>query len=314
MNREQPARYEYSVPPPCALPGPCAPFEDCNGKLLRGDPFVDRLDYPAPGWFAAIDLTLVVPHVKNGLSDTVTLPGGGGPVSDTVHLPSAELDWVGSPAFTVGYRPGQACGEFMLTYRSLVSDGNAVLRGFDLGDAVLRSRLSLSTWDLDYAAWESSLDPHFEMKWRVGVRLADVFFDSQAAGFFREERTSNFFFGAGPHAGLDLWGQCLGWAGIVPFAKIDTSLVLGRIGQGFEETLGVGVLRLAGAATRRDKSQAVPVVRVQAGVGFTPPGAEDRMRFAVGYDYEQWWYLGRVGASRGELTGQGILFRAEVNY
>jgi hypothetical protein len=34
----------------------------------------------------------------------------------------------------------------------------------------------------------------------------------------------------------------------------------------------------------------------------------------VGHDFEQWWYVGRLGDSRADLTGHGIFLRTEFNY
>ena len=46
------------LPPYCFGQGPgphaCAPNEDCNGCLLKGDPLLDPPNYPPPGWFAAV--------------------------------------------------------------------------------------------------------------------------------------------------------------------------------------------------------------------------------------------------------------------
>src|SRR5262245_10949967 len=62
-------------PPPPAAPPPCAPFEDCNGRLLRGDPLLDRPGYPQPGWFGSFELDVVVPHIRNHLVAPVTVGG-----------------------------------------------------------------------------------------------------------------------------------------------------------------------------------------------------------------------------------------------
>src|SRR4051794_27620248 len=50
--------------PGCGPPA-CAPYEDRNGPLLVGDPL---LDGPAcPGWLAAVDVGVVVPHVRSNV-------------------------------------------------------------------------------------------------------------------------------------------------------------------------------------------------------------------------------------------------------
>src|SRR6516225_1819355 len=61
------------LPPPLPTVGPpaCAPYEDCNGPLLRCDPLLDRPDAPPPGWFSAFEADIVAPHVKNRLTNPV---------------------------------------------------------------------------------------------------------------------------------------------------------------------------------------------------------------------------------------------------
>src|SRR5438132_9013132 len=56
--------------PPPLMPlgpmyGPIAPYQDYNGPLLRRDPLLDRPHAPEPGWFAAIELNVVAPQIKN---------------------------------------------------------------------------------------------------------------------------------------------------------------------------------------------------------------------------------------------------------
>src|SRR5262249_22354765 len=163
------------------VPGPpaCAPFEDRNGPLLKGDPLLDAPDFPQPGWFAAVDLDLVGPHVKNRLTSTVV----AGLTLQTVQLPGAELDWTVAPRIEVGYRLPEGFGEILLGYRFLNSDGTDTIAGFDAaGAGALKTRLSLSIWSLDYASNEFSLQPCLNMRWKVGVQLGSAFFDNQATG------------------------------------------------------------------------------------------------------------------------------------
>ena len=109
--------------------------------------------------------------------------------------------------------------------------------------AALKSHLNIHLGDLDYASRETSLGPCWGMKWRIGLRYADVFFDSRAdeplaaaaagSGIF-ERSISNNFWGIGPHAALELnrrrnpWG--LGWVG-----RLDSALLFGEVQQRFAE-------------------------------------------------------------------------------
>ena len=77
-------------------------------------------------------------------------------------------------------------------------------------DGRLTSHLHINVGDVDYASNETSLGPDWRMKWRIGLRTADIFFNSQAdeplaaaaagSGIF-ERSISNNFWGIGPHAG-----------------------------------------------------------------------------------------------------------------
>src|SRR5439155_10488925 len=159
------------------------------------------------------------------------------------------------------------CGELLIAYRFLVSEGRAVIPGFDFGDdGFLKSRVDVQVFDFDYGSREYSLDPHWDMKWRAGVRLANVYFDSLAAGFFREESTSNHFIGAGPHVGLDLW-RSLDIEGMGLFLRLEGASVIGQISQGFERIIGDDTFEVGGA-TLVHHTQAVPVLNVQAGLSW----------------------------------------------
>jgi hypothetical protein len=234
--------------------------------------------------------------------------------AEQVSLPTAELDWTASPRIELGYRFSQGFGEFLLAYHSVVSEGTGTLADFDFdgGQGFLKTRLDLNVLDLDYASREFSLGPHWDMKWKVGARLASVFFDSRATGFFLDQRVSNQFYGAGPHLGLDLW-RYLNGPELALFARFEGAALLGDIKQTFGETVAVDDLRLGGVNTVR-QDQTVPVVGLQLGLGWTPCWSGNWLRFAAGYEIEQWWSVGRAGASRGDLTIQGLFLRGEWSF
>ena len=52
-----------------------------------------------------------------------------------------------------------------------------------------------------------------------------------------------------------------------------------------------------GASTWERKTQSVEVLNFQAGVSYTPSNM-DYLRFTLGYQYEHWFSLGRLGDSR----------------
>jgi hypothetical protein len=292
------------VPPPA-----CAPYEDCNGPLLQGDPLLDPSHSPPPGWYAAVEFGIVGPHIKNRLTAGVPL----GTVTEQVQLPTADLDWTVAPRFEVGYRFAQGFGDLLVSYRTLRSEGRDTLVNFDLGDGLLRSRLDVNVIDLDYASREFSLGPCWDMKWKAGVRLANIFFDSRADGLILAERTSNHFFGAGPHAGLDLW-RFIGTKGLAVFGRLEGAVAIGDIDQGFEEVVLTSNGTVLGGAANVHGVQAVPVLGVEAGVGWCPSGPGHWLRLAAGYQFERWWYVGTAGDSSAELTVQGVFLRAELAF
>jgi hypothetical protein len=304
--------------PPGLIYGPVAPYQDNNGPLLRWDPLLDRSHSPGPGCFWALELNVVGAQIKNRLQAPVTInspillqQGIQGFLPGVVHLPTAELDWTGAPRFELGYRFPQGFGELSLSYRFLVSEGRDVIPNFDFGDdGFLKSRLDMHVVDLDYGSREFSLGPHWDMKWRAGVRLANVFFHSLASGIFREESISNHFLGAGPHVGLDLWRR-LDIEGLGLFIRLEGASVVGQISQGFERIIGDDTFTVGGA-TLVHHTQAVPTLSVQAGMSWVP--WHGRTRFALGYEFERWWTIGEAADSRAELTTQGIFFRAEVGF
>jgi hypothetical protein len=296
--------------PPPPGPPPTTLFQDRNGPLLKGDPLLDRPGDPPPGWFAEVDVGLLGVHVKNALVAPVKVPPFG---TDLVHVPGAELDWTGVPRLAVGYRLDQGCGEFLVSYRTLETDGNADIPNYDvLGDGLLHSRLNLNVLDLDYASREYSLAPCWDMKWLVGCRVAGVFYDSRVEGLFEQQRVSNNFVGAGPHLGLAL-GRYLGSPGLRAYGKVESAFLLGQIRQSFEETFTVDDSLVGGGATDVRTTQAVPVLAFETGLSWEPE-YYDHMRFTFGYQFEQWWYLGQTSLSRAELTDQGIFFRSEFNF
>jgi hypothetical protein len=297
---------------PCASPGPqppCNPWEDRNGPVLKGDEFLDDKGDSPPGWFGALEAGLVASHIRNHLTNQVSVAGG----TDTVHLPTADLDWTVSPRFELGYRFAQAAGELLLAYRFLVTSGSQVLPGFDAnGDpAALHSRLDMHAWDFDYGNWENALLPWCEMKWRIGARLATVFFDSTANSSLLEQHTSNYFIGAGPHIGLDL-RHTVACSDFAVFGRVEGAFLVGRASQSFEEIVGAGPGSVGGA-TRAEQTTVAPWVGVQAGVEWAPLGAE-HLRLSVGYTFEHWWNFGDVGDSHAEVITQGVFLRGEIRY
>jgi len=294
------------TPPPPPLPAPSA--LDVPAPLPNHDTLLDT-PTASPGWFGALEVGILNPHLKNNLSGNVPFGDLG---SDTVQLPTAGLAWVAAPRFELGYRFSDGYGDVVFSYRTFSTRGHADIPDYDvLGDGLLTSRLDLDVFDLDWATPTISLGRYADLKACLGVRLADIFFDSQAVGQFLEQGTSNHFIGAGPHAGFDLWYH-FNLPGLGLFARIDGALPIGNIHQGFEETFTFNDGSQVGSAATQNGTRLVETVRAQLGIGWAPPGT--RLRLTTGYEYEYWWGIGHVGTSRAELFDQGAFFRAEFNF
>jgi hypothetical protein len=314
---DQPASLMLPAPPPGPHPAPLP------GLYFEPDPGLDPPALPAPGWFTELEAGVLGPHVKNHLNGTVRLPGQPpGAMPDNVHVPEAELDWTVAPRVGLGYRLPSGFGEFVIAFRSLASDGSGSLPAAG-GAVALKSRLDLNQVALDYASREFSLWPDWDMKWRFGLRLDYVYFDSLAAGpagavgggaTAFAARDTDRYVGFGPHWGLTL-GRHLGCTGLSLVGQADGGLDLGRIRQGFFEDGTAAGLPVAGQS-HLSSSQAVPMLNVELGIGWRPPDYQN-LRFFAGYQYSYWWNVGRLSitpTSRGELSDQGVLLRAEFNF
>ncbi len=293
----------YLAPPPISRDlGSPNTLEDRNDSVLVGNPFLDSPRNNL-GWFATVDINAETAHVHNELTAPVT----AGTTTSTVSLPSSPLNWTVSPRFEVGYRFGEAGGEVLVSYRFLTTSGSQSTPDFGtVGNmGLLRSQFSMNVIDLDYACQEIALQPWADMKWRVGVRTANLLLASQETSPLLQQRESNYVFGAGPHVALDLWIPAEArWA---VFFKVDGAGVFGRVQQDFDETLPGGIT----GSTRQDALMATTMLNVQAGVAWTP---HENWRVSAGYTYEHWWDATFVNNSRGDVWTQGIFFRTEWRY
>jgi len=265
LFQERSATPPYSCDP---LPGP----------YFELDPLLDPPCLPQPGWFTNFDLGIIGPHVKNRLTDTVLIDGRP---PDIIHVPDADLEWTAAPRIEAGYRLPSGFGEFAFSYRFFATDGSGVVQGPD-ALATLKSRLSVNVFDLDYASREFFAHqwPYVEMKWRFGLRWADVFFDSRADEPFAaaaagsdifETRTGNNFWGVGPHMRVDLLHR-LARPGLALVGSVDGATLLGRIRQNFfEESTTPGANgQLLSGNTRESVSQDVPAINAFIGLSWQP--------------------------------------------
>ncbi|HEX4072264.1 MAG TPA: Lpg1974 family pore-forming outer membrane protein [Planctomycetaceae bacterium] len=297
------------------IPGP---YFDC-------DPRIDSPVLPQRGWFVDVEVGVMLPHIVNELHDTVTVNGG----TSRVQLPGGTLDWTAAPRVELGYRLPDGFGEFALAYRFLGAQGSGTASGpFSAPDALgsLLTRLDIQTADLDYASNELSICSWW-MKWRIGLRGADIYFDSRvdepiaaasgggASGVF-ERRDTNNYWGIGPHGALEIERRLTQW-GLLAIGRLEGSILLGRINQGFFETStthGGGGQFLTGQSLESNAG-AVPEIEGNLGLGWRPQSCP-ALRVFAGYEYEHWWDIAHMPetGSVGEVYTQGVLLRADFNY
>jgi hypothetical protein len=303
------------VRPEFGLPPEPAPAPSFSG----GDPQLDQPGAPPPGWYASVEALLVGVHLRNKLLNNV--PVGAG--TDLVHVAGATLDWTVAPRFEVGYRVPDGFGEFFAGYRFLATEGKQTVIS-DPVAARMKSRLTMNVWDLAYANRDFPPGPCWEMRWKVGVRLADVFFDAQSdqpggpdnPAALVEQRTSSNYLGAGPFLGLELARQ-LNFLGLGLYGQIEGAYLWGHLHQEFQEKLFSGPPdnTVTFGANNGSTTQAVGMVMTQAGICWTPP-RYNFVRFFLGYQFEFWSQVGRDDntGSRGDLYEHGVFFRGELNF
>ena len=251
-----------------------------------------------------VEGAFIFPIVRQHLHAPVTVDGL---YTTTAALPTADMDLGGAVSFNLVYnRFGP--GVFSATYRLLASEGRDVLTGFDpAGDAFLRSRLDMNTVDLDYGSRGIPLGPLWLVRWQAGAKLASVFFDSRADGPTLERHISNSFFGAGPHAAFSLT-RTLGNSGLALYGRFDGGVVFGEVRQKFSETVWAGDTPIAYGKTSQAINRGIPMLNAQIGLSASPFSGRFG-RWQAGYQFEQWWTIGNVGASTGDLILHGIFAR-----
>jgi hypothetical protein len=286
-------------PPPAPLPQPASP-----------DSWADHASYSPAGWFAGLEVDIVGPHVKNRLSADVPILHD---FIDTIHLPMAALDWTGSPRFELGYRFADNGGQFFGVYRFLTTEGRTTIPNFDDWlPASLHSQLDFNVVDFGYSGGWFSPEPASELQWSLGVRLAQAYFDTRAADGFRSARTSDHFLGVCPLGALEWWRR-LRTPGLSIYGRLEGSVPVGSIHQGYEEVFFLSKVERIGGATSQRQTQAVPTLSFDLGLGWTPQWSH-YSRLSFGYHLEHWWDLGEVNDSTADLTTQGLFFKGEFSY
>jgi hypothetical protein len=299
------------APPPIIAPPPATP------------PGVVPVDPARNGWgpygaasspasiFVDAEIEFLGPAVKNRLFNTVPSPDGSGG-TDTVHAPSVDLPWTASPKIEVGYRLPDCVGAFAVSYRFLATQAttNITIDGTGFTN---ESRLNVNIFDFDYITPQYEFVPRWEQQFRIGIRMANFFYDSRFFNSDFFQKTSNNYLGAGPHASIDLTRRIVVLPGLSFFTTLDGAVLIGQIRQHFNEQLVDAFGNTVAAETPVRGQQAVPGLNLQAGLSYTPPSMES-FHVRVGYQFERYWDVGRLNGSNLELTTQGAFLRGELDF
>jgi hypothetical protein len=263
---------------------------------------------PDPTFEVNAELQILAPALKNRLTNTVNLPDGS---TVTVFPPGANLRVTVSPEIEFGYRLPESLGQFTIGYRFLGSDGTTNVRD-DLGSSV-KTRLNVNVLDFDYSTARYEVVPRWDMKWWLGVRYATNYFDNHLTNPFMDQRTTNYFNGAGPHAALEVQRHIDPLPAFAVFAKVDGAVMIGPLRQRFTQSQFDAFGNPETGELDQRVTQSVPMITIRTGLSYSPPRMEN-LRLSAGYQFEQWWFLGQLGDSRGELHSNGGFLRMELDF
>jgi hypothetical protein len=315
------------LPPPAVAPvGLPEPY-------FVPDRLLDPPELPPLGWFAEADASLLLMHIERQSFTASSIPplaagfagnGSKGGLNGLpqAYVPQAHLNPLVSPRLQVGYRLPAGFGEVTLTYRFMATSGDQDFVNNN-GPSNLRGRFNFNTVDLDYASHEMSLWTWADMRWHLGCRFANIYFDDHlvsglaltpAGDGVADQRFTNYFYGFGPVFGLQLSGhlhdETLTW-----LLRIDGNWTFGRVAQSYSQlgpatdAAGFPVGFKAPFSTSADATS----LNVQAGLRWR---ARPCLDFFAGYQFEYWWNVGRIVllGSTGEFYDQGIVFRASYRW
>jgi hypothetical protein len=285
------AQVVEALPPRPLAGGPLAPRPVEPPPVVVVDPFADSGPSLVPaasadeGLFFDSEVAVVIPT----LTDQKQMPA-------PVRIPRVDLDtsfvWAGE----VGYRLPDGQGLFAVGYKFLNAEGtgDVVQNGIPYS---VRTRASVNALDIDYGAPAYEFAPRYTVAWRVGGRVAGLYFDSRGQSGNYVRQASNYYFGSGAHGRIDLERRVALVQGLSLFGRLDGAVLVGQVQQRSRQELNGLTLTF----TDRD-GRTMPVVSAQAGLSYAPPGVPG-LKITAGYLYEEWFKAGSLGLSRGGTIG-----------
>jgi hypothetical protein len=309
-----------AVPPPLPsapasplVPGPTPFFPPAPAGVPVTPPPDAGIFGPLPpglAFFFGTEVEILEPNIVNHVQGTAVFPGG---TSVHVAVPEASLPWTAATRFEGGVFLPDNLGFLALSYKFLTTSGSGMATAPNDVPGDLHSSLDFNVVDLDYGLSGFPIAPHWDGLARFGIRMGQAYFDSQLTDAALSTRTTSWFLGAGPHARFDLQRRFDFLPGLAVFGGLDGAVLVGQIRQHYYETLFTPFSDEANDSTRQ--WQTVPVLDLQAGLRYTPPGVPS-LHFATGYQYEEWFYVGDVPGtdSRGRLTLNGAFVNVRFDF
>jgi len=289
------------------------------------------------GWFGDVSASIMFPMLDPRLTSGDLLDNvfPGNPVT----LNSAHLDPNVLPRITVGYRYERGLGEIRASFQTYAFDGRETLGAFDPGGAATR-RTSLrgNIVDLDICYFEfhaeglaiprntffmipgrlglgqppvrNRLSPPLELRFTLGARGANMYFDSSAQGPTTYERVMSNFSGGGIHFATEVNQRLWCDAPFFWHGRAEGSGMWGYVDQNFART----VAGVSGQAGPTGLTIGVPTVNVEFGLSWGPDSPNRYRRFTIAYQYQEWFSFGATDDSNANLLMNGILMRGECKY
>jgi hypothetical protein len=249
---------------------------------------------------------------------------------------AGQLPWTAAPRLEIGYRLPSGFGAFAFSDRFFMTEGIGPFNG-PAGSTSRTTRLGVNYSDWDYINREFTPWDHprtnWSLQWRAGIRLAETWTAVRVDQSFAEaaardrafiQGDSNYTVGAGPHFGLEIDRKDLP-TGFSFYFRADIADTFTRVRQLFQATTTTFVapdVLQRGVYTQNFWNQ-IPILNYQVGVGWQPP-QNPNISLSVGYVYEFWWQFASnmnflnpystQGATRGSMSNQGLVFRAQLKW
>jgi len=307
---------------PVPTPYGCDPVP---GRYFERDPLLDPPSFPQPGFVASVDVQALVPHIYH---DVVNVAPVGSSASGSVAVPVSGFSWAVSPRIEFGYRLGSGFGEFAVNYQFLETHGSSSAPFGPDGPAGVGSKFQFNLADFDYVSRQFTPWERWGLKWRIGLRTLQMFYNttltqpfdvaSAGSGIFQQQGY-NAYHGYGGHVGVEV-DRDLGRLvrGLSFVGKLDVGSTAGFIKQTVTQTMVDGTF--TSGTYRWD--QASPSIYAQLGLNYHVPGS--RLDFYLGGSGAYWWNVGKnnnvalnavgKGTAGGDLSLLGATFRLTWNY